>query len=618
MPPCPPAALMQGGSGTAWLRFAAPLRVVRADAVGGVMPALVDIDAANAAGLWAAGFIAYDAAPAFDAALAVHPDAAGPLLWFGIFAAPQRMPPGWVPPPAATPCPDWRPSVTAAAHAAAVEDIRGCIARGETYQVNLTHRLRAAAPDDAFALFATMANAQRGRHMAWVDTGGIVLASASPELFFALDGTTIVSRPMKGTAPRGPDADSDRRRAARLAASAKNRAENLMIVDMVRNDLGRVAIPGSVRVPRLYDVERYPTVWQMTSTVAAATRAPLPEIFRALFPAASITGAPKVQATRIIARLEDSPRGVYTGCIGWTGPDRRAEFNVAIRTVRIDRAARRAEYGTGGGIVWDSSPESELAECRTKTLVLFERAAPFSLLETLLWRPRTGYRLLRLHLARLAASADYFDIRIDPAAVRGALHAAAAGWPPRAHRVRLLVDGDGTPRIEAAPFDPRAERRPWRIALATDPVDSAGRFLRHKTTHRAVYDRARAAHPDFDDVLLWNERGEITETTVANIALRIRGAWITPAADCGLLRGTMREWLLRRGAIREGILHRNDLRIATEVRLLNSVRGWIRTGEIAEDRGSEVPPSARNAFRGSRGRHVPAKRIAKPDDRGLP
>ncbi len=576
MSPQTPAVLMQADDGAAWLLFAGPTRVLHADTAAKVLPALAEVDQAVAAGSWAAGFIAYDAAPAFDPALAVHPAACGPLLWFGIFPPPERLPAGLAPRAPAPPHLDWRPSVTPAAHAAAVGDIRGCIARGETYQVNLTHRLRAAAPDDAFALFAAMANAQRGRHMAWVDTGDILLASASPELFFSLDGTKIVSRPMKGTAPRGPDAESDRRNAAHLADSAKDRAENLMIVDMVRNDLGRVAIPGSVNVPRLYDVERYPTVWQMTSTVAAETRAPLPAIFRALFPAASITGAPKVQATRIIARIEDSPRGVYTGCIGWVGPNRRAEFNVAIRTVRIDRPSRTAEYGTGGGIVWDSSPESEFVECRTKALVLVERAAPFSLLETLLWRPRMGFRLLDLHLARLLESADYFDIRVDPGTIRDALRAAAVGWPRRPHRVRLLVDTDGAPHVEAAPFDPRSGRRPWRLAFATEPVDSTDRFLRHKTTRRDVYDRARAAHPGFDDALLWNERGEITETTVANIALCIDGEWITPPADCGLLRGTMREWLLRRGTLREGVLRPDDLGRATGARLLNSVRGWIR------------------------------------------
>ncbi len=586
----PPAALMQAGDGAGWLRFGRPLRILRADTGADVLPALAGVEAANAAGLWAAGFVAYDAAPAFDPALAVHPSAAGLLLWFGLFEAPERMPASWRPMAAPPPPIDWRSSSSATAHAGAVEDIRACIARGETYQVNLTHRLRSPAPDDPFALFAAMVRAQRGRHAAWIDSGDLALASASPELFFALDGSRIVSRPMKGTAPRGPDTESDRRIAAGLATSAKNRAENLMIVDMVRNDLGRIAVPGSVRVPRLHEVERYPTVWQMTSTVTAATHAPLTEIFRALFPAASITGAPKVQATRVIARLEDSPRGVYTGCIGWSGPGRRAEFNVAIRTVRVDRRAGTAEYGTGGGIVWDSSPAAEFDECRTKALVLLGHEPPFSLLETMLWRPRGGFRLLNLHMARLADSADYFGTPLDPSAVRRALDGAAAGWPARPHRVRLLVDPDGAPSVEASPFDPRAERRPWRVTLAAGSVDSADRFLRHKTTHRTAYDAARAARPGFDDVLLWNERGEVTESTFANVAVRLGARWITPAAGCGLLRGTFREWLLRRGAIREGIVRREDLAGAGEIRLLNSLRGWIRAEFRApDDAGSPRP-----------------------------
>ncbi len=573
----PPTAWLQADGGAAWLRFGTPVRIVLADAIADVLPALAEVEAANAAGLWAAGFVAYDAAPAFDAALAVHPAATGPRLWFGIYPPPGRLPAGWMPAVASPPRLEWRASATAEAHASAVADIRACIAQGETYQVNLTHRLRAAAPADPFALFAAMVRAQRGRHAAWIDAGDVVLASASPELFFSLDGTQIVSRPMKGTAPRGPDTASDRLTAAALAASAKDRAENLMIVDMVRNDLGRIAVPGSVCVPRLYDIERYPTVWQMTSTVTAATHAPLTEIFRALFPAASITGAPKVQATRIIARLEDSARGAYTGCIGWSAPGRRAEFNVAIRTTVIDRVAGTAVYGTGGGIVWDSSPGAEYDECRTKALVVAEPLAEFSLLETMLWRPRGGFRLLDLHLARLEDSAAYFGVPVDPAAIRIALDGAADRWTASPHRVRLLVDAEGGPRIEAAPFDPRVERRTWRIALAADPVDSGDRFLRHKTTQRAVYERARTARPGFDDVLLWNERGEITESTMANVAVRMDGEWITPAADCGLLPGTLRAWMLQRGTLREGRILRHDLARASDVRLLNSVRGWIRT-----------------------------------------
>ena len=392
-----PAANAEAGPGTValqdgaalaasrppWLVLRRPAGVVEARAAGDVAAALGEVRAQVARGRIAAGFLAYEAAPAFDPALRVRPAGPGPLLWFGLYDAASVERRRGLPRLPAGPfvCGPWAPEVAAPAYAAAVARVRELIADGWTYQVNLSQRLRAPWRGDPWALFAQLCRRQRARHAAFAHAGGHVVCSASPELFFALDGDRVVSRPMKGTAPRGAlgaasPAAADLAVAEALRRSEKDRAENVMIVDMVRNDLGRVARVGSVRAERLFEVEGYPTVWQMVSTVTAETAADPGEILAALFPCASITGAPKVSAMRAIADLETSPRGVYTGCLGYWAPGRRAAFNVAIRTVEIDHAAGRAAYGTGGGVVWDSTPAGEAAETLWKAAVLPSFRAP--------------------------------------------------------------------------------------------------------------------------------------------------------------------------------------------------------------------------------------------------
>jgi para-aminobenzoate synthetase/4-amino-4-deoxychorismate lyase len=345
-----------------------------------------------------------------------------------------------------------------------------------------------------------------------------------------------------------------------------------MIVDMVRNDLGRIARTGTVKTTRLFDVERYPTVWQLTSTVEAESEASLPEIFSALFPSASVTGAPKVRTMAIIGELEASPRGNYTGAAGWLAPGGDASFNVSIRTVWIDRAAGEALYGTGGGVVWDSDAESEYAECLAKTRILADPVRSFDLLETLKWEPDAGYTLLTEHLDRLAESAAYFGFAVCRDTVAERLRGAAATWTaPR--RVRLLAAPDGALRIEHAAWSP-PPAPPTRVAWAPAPVHTSEIRLYHKTTDRQIYDEARRARPDCDDVLLWNERGELCEATVANVAARIGGDWITPPLSCGLLPGVMRRRLLETGRLREGVIPRREITPGTELALFNSVRGW--------------------------------------------
>jgi para-aminobenzoate synthetase/4-amino-4-deoxychorismate lyase len=469
---------------------------------------------------------------------------------------------------------DWRPTLTRGEYARALCAIHEAIGAGEVYQVNYTFRLRAPYEGDLLPLFWQLYERQPVPYAAYLDTGAHAIASLSPELFFALDGERITTRPMKGTAPRGLTRADDLQHAERLTRCPKNRAENLMIVDMARNDLGRIARIGSVRVPRLFEAERYATLWQMTSTVVACTDAPLPEIFRALFPAASITGAPKIRATHVIHALERVPRGVYTGAIGVVLPDRHAQFNVAIRTLHYDKVAAQLTFGVGSGIVWDSEQVAEYEECLTKAQVLFAPRPAFELLETLLWRRGRGYFLLEAHLQRLCDSANYFGFAVDADAVRHQLLTVAERFTAPRYRVRLRVNRYGEAQVEHAPLSP--ERRVWRVALAHEPVDPREVFLYHKTTHRQVYERARAARSDCDDVILWNTRGEITESTLANVVVRVDGRYYTPPVACGLLAGVYREHLLQRGLLRERVLTPDDLRRAEAVYLINSVRGRIR------------------------------------------
>lgn len=556
-----------------WLVFGQPVQVLQATALPEVLDVLRRAEqAVELEGLHAAGFLSYEAAPAFDRSLRVQGGSATPLAWFGLFHAPDVL----------TDLEDgadftvgpWQPALSRDRYLQAIHRIKEQIARGYTYQVNFTFPLHAAFVGDPWALFTRLSRSQRADYAAYVDTGRHVVCSASPELFFHLADGVLTSRPMKGTAGRGRTLAEDEAQAAWLRASEKNRAENVMIVDMVRNDMGRVAQWGSVAVPSLFDVERYPTLWQMTSTVTARTAASRLEVFQALFPCASVTGAPKVSTMGIIADLEPRPRGVYTGAVGWMAPGGRAQFNVAIRTVVVDRLAGQATYGVGSGVVWDSDAGHEYEECLLKARVLTAQPPDFELLETMRWTPKEGYFLLDRHLRRLADSAMYFGVPVDLVQVDRQLAELAGSLPSRSHRVRLLVDQKGVARLEAQPLPVEPQDRPVRIGLAPHPVDSKDPFLYHKTTRRTVYDAARRARPDCEDVLLWNEQGQITETTIANIVVRLGRELVTPPVDCGLLGGTLRGWLLEQGQLVEGAVLLSDLARCSGLYLLNSVRGW--------------------------------------------
>ncbi len=555
-----------------WLLFRCPIRVHAAYSHEAILPVLKTVEhEVSARGLYAAGFVAYEAGHAFNPSCAVTSSSGSfPLIWFGIYKNPEQIsfPSFSEESPVEI---KWSPSVSGNEYQTCFSKIKEYIKAGDTYQVNYTYRLRALFSEDPWIFFVRMVNAQGYGYGAFIDTADWTVCSASPELFFSLEGEHLISRPMKGTSKRGLWQTDDLEKAVWLAKSEKNRAENVMITDMVRNDMGRIADVDRVEVLSLLDIEKYPTLWHMMSTVCCQTKANITDIFCALFPAASITGAPKVRTMQIIAELENSPRKIYTGAIGYIFPERRAQFNVAIRTVLLDKRNKIAEYGVGGGIVWDSESADEMQECRTKARILVQPMPLFELLETILWTPENGYYLLDDHLKRMKGSADYFSRHINIEMILKKLKALEVKLSLMPHKIRLMVSQDGEPTLEADLLS--SIPQPYRICVAKQPVDSNDPFLYHKTTFRHAYEQALTESPGYDDVLLWNERGELTESCFANVVVELNGRLRTPSISSGLLPGTYRSFLIQQGAIEEEIINIKDLRRCSKIYLINSVRG---------------------------------------------
>jgi len=569
-------------------RLAEPVGVLEATRAGEVVAVLEAAAAAAGRGLWVAGFVSYEAAPGLDPALTVRaregedPFAALPLAWFGMF---ERAEETTLPLPRDEGVPQapggtWAPTTPRDRFESSVDRIRQLIAAGETYQVNHTMRLRSRVEGDPRGLYRDLCYAQRGAYSAYLDLGRYRVLSASPELFFELRDGAIVTRPMKGTAPRGRWPEEDRAVAKRLLASAKDRAENAMIVDLLRNDFGRISKTGSVTWADVFQVERYETVWQLTTTVSSVLEADvgLAGVFRGLFPSGSVTGAPKVRTMEIIGELEDSPRGVYCGAVGYLAPagsDRPdARFSVAIRTVTMDTSSGTAEYGVGGGITWDSDAEAEYEEAVAKAHVLTARRPDFELLETMRLDPVEGIENLDRHLQRLTGSADYFGFHFDEEEIREAVEKSVASAPPATGRVRLTLRKDGTVQVATTPL--ASEPDVVRVAIDDVPQDRGDVFVFHKTSLRARFEEARRRHPDTDDVVLVNDRGEVTESTIANVAVRVAGRWVTPPVEAGSLPGIGRAVALEAGRLTEAPITIDDVRSSDEVALISDTRGWRR------------------------------------------
>jgi para-aminobenzoate synthetase/4-amino-4-deoxychorismate lyase len=575
-------------------------------------------------GQWCVGWVAYEAAPGLNPHLPV-----------------KALPPGqpyavWAVFDHATPWPDdeahseqslndapsdpsrrvsydlsgdwsagpWQADLDTATVRSRIAQIHELIKAGEVYQVNLTTQLHGpyeGEPSSLWPYFMALRRSQPQGYSLLLDARaacrapGAVL-SVSPELFFDWDGETLTTRPMKGTAARGPDAASDEAAARHLHESAKERAENLMIVDLLRNDLSRVAEVGSVQVPSLFDVQALPTVWQMTSTVTARSRPglKLSEAFAALFPCGSVTGAPKRQAMHHIARLERGPRGIYCGAVGLMAPGGRVTLNVPIRTVCVNTPPPPAPWavhcGIGSGVTLDATADGEIAEWQAKRAFLRRADRPFQLLESM--RLDQGHiPRLDLHLQRLSHSARHFNWRWDDtleSEVREALAQQGQAHPRGVHKLRLLLDPSGGIETQSAPLsgpgsalalagpssDPAADAPLIALQLAAEAMPLADDFIRHKTTHREAY-AAFAPRDGCFDTVLHNPQGQLTEGTIGSLALRLDGRWYTPPLSAGLLPGVMRSVLLEQGVLAERVLYLSDLPRAQGIALFNSVRGWL-------------------------------------------
>jgi len=577
--------------------FDTPLQTLVAHAPDQVKPLLDKVNAFSQQGFWCVGYLRYEAAPAFDAALSVHA-ADGPLAWFGVYAQALPWPDEGMEGDTAG-CVHWHSALSRPEFDAHMAGIHQAIAAGEYYQVNYTAPLTGEFTGSALALFKRLHRAQPNAYAACIDTGFEQVLSVSPELFFDWqcgqpgESGRLLTRPMKGTAPRGHSPAEDEALASALLASPKERAENVMIVDLLRNDVSRIAEPFSVKVPALFKVQTLPTVFQMVSDVTARTRpgTTLTDVFGALFPCGSITGAPKVQAMRAIRDLEPAPRGIYCGAIGVVRPGGHATFNVAIRTVTL--RDHQATCGIGSGITFDATAEAEWQEWQHKRGFLNRASEAFELLETL--RLENGaYVNLRAHLARISKAARHFGYVFDETLMRRALdtlatdalaedvsgsrradsQADASATPTTAWRVRLLLNAHGQPHLEK--FILNSAPAFVNIALAAIPFEaSKSEFTRFKTTWRVHYEAFTPTNPNVFDTLLYNAQGELTECTRGNIALLLDGRWVTPPLHCGLLDGVGREMYLANGRLSEAVVRVDDLPRVQALAFVNSLRGWL-------------------------------------------
>lgn len=554
--------------------YADPVRIVRADTVAEVAPALASLRAALRDGLHAAGYVTYDAAAAFEPVLGDGAAAGRPLLWFGLFTGYADCP------DVAALLPDaagaWSgavmPQIDRAAYDDAFAAVQARIVAGTLYQANLTYRATLRALGDPLSLYARLRATSRAGHCALIATGEAHILSLSPELFFALDAGRLTCRPMKGTARRKPVAADDAAVAAALATDPKQRAENLMIVDLMRNDLSRVAVAGSVAVPDLFAVESYPTVHQLVSTVTAdlSPGRDALDVLAALFPCGSVTGAPKIAAMQAIAEIEQAPRGLYTGAIGRLDAGGDAAFNVAIRTLIVPHGAAVATLGAGGGIVADSTAAEEWDEARAKTAFLGRGARAPDLIETMAFDPEHGIALLDRHLQRMAASAHAFGFAFDRHAARNALQAATFRLRGQ-RRVRLVLSASGAVAIEVAPLLPMPEG-PVDVAVVPLPVAPADIRLCHKTSDRAFYDDSRRAAGTFE-VVYERLDGALTEGSFTSLFVPRDGLLATPPLAEGLLPGVLRAELIAQGRAIERRLIAADL--ARGFLIGNALRGLI-------------------------------------------
>ena len=596
-PDCPPFVLLDDAraeAAAAARLFTDPVTILTAGSAAEVPALLAGLDAAAARGLHAAGFLSYEAGKGLEPAWRGGVDAAtgvAPLGWFGLFASVLRIDADRVADLLPDPASAWvgpvKPRIARADYVAAVEDVLAFIRAGDIYQANLTFRADVPVAGDPLAVYARLRRTARAGYGGFIWTGEQAIASLSPELFFALRGRQVVARPMKGTAARQADPAGDAAAARALAEDPKQRAENLMIVDLIRNDLSRVAEPGSVAVPDLFRVESFPTIHQLVSDVGA--RLPVGtgavDVLRAAFPCGSITGAPKVRAMEIIDALEGEARGLYTGSIGFVGADGDAAFNVAIRTLVFPPSAAQgglqdtpscATLGLGSGIVADSVPGEEWRECLAKGEFVDAAGESFDLIETMFFDPVDGIQRLEGHLTRMKASAAALGFAFDRHGARNSLQSATFRLRSAA-RVRMRLAPSGALAVEVSPL-PRLAELPVPVAVCAAPMGPGDFRVAHKTSLRAPYDAARR-ESGAAEVVFVDEPGFVTEGSWSNIFVERDGVLLTPPLALGLLPGVLRGELIDKGRAVESHLRLADL--VDGFFIGNSLRGLI-PAQLAE------------------------------------
>lgn len=568
--------------------FLNPVQILTLENLDEMSALFLQVEEAQRSGNFVAGYFSYECGEHFEKISPAAANATGmPLAWFGVYRRAYVFNhrsgcfEGELPEELLENCLDKRDFAVSDAQLQISEDVYSSkidaiheyIRSGEIYQVNLTDKFTFGFSGSPVALFAAVNAAQPVPYSAFINLGERHILSFSPELFFRIRDQRIVTRPMKGTVRRGRTLEEDAVIASWLKSDSKNCAENVMIVDLLRNDIGRLCEFGSVRVEELFSVEKYDTLFQMTSTVSGTLRPGLClyDIFKGVFPSGSITGAPKIRAMQIISELERCPRGVYTGAIGFFSPARESLFNVAIRTVLLQ--GDRGEMGVGGGITIDSLASDEYGECLLKAEFLKRPGPSFELIESLLWNGQ--YPLLAAHLQRMENSARYFGYVFDRSRAQELLHSNARQLSSGvSFKVRLTLDRTGKMTIGNTTVNRNGET--GLVTVSPVRTSSADRFLYHKTTHRQLYRDMfdRAKRDGYDDLLFFNERDELTEGAISNVFAEIGGKLLTPPVACGLLPGVYRQQLLATNAsAEERVLTMEDLLSADAVYVCNAVRG---------------------------------------------
>ncbi|MGH1352192.1 MAG: aminodeoxychorismate synthase component I [Methyloligellaceae bacterium] len=582
--------------GTAFL-FKDPSSIVTTSSISDVPQALQQIEKAVANGLYAAGFFSYELGYAFEQRLRCRmpSDLKVPLIWFGLFEDAEQLDRDGVRDFLKADdnsqdygFEDFELALSREQYRSAFEKAQENISSGNIYQLNLTFNAHFQFHGNSKALYRDLKHKQRMNNGAFIQSKEFDVISASPELFLAIDGDQVRTVPMKGTAKRGYTSAQDAEICAELQNDLKSQAENLMIVDLMRNDLGRISEIGEVRVPELFAIETYPTLHQLVSHVTSTLRPgiSISEWVSALYPPGSITGAPKVRAMEIIHETESEQRGVYTGTIGMFLPEmqkpRQTYFNVGIRTLTLWPDGR-GELGIGSGVVSDSRADDEYDECILKMKFVSDAVTDFQLIETYAYSPEEGYHYYNYHIERLRKSAAYFNYRFDQAAVEAALRETEEEIRGGYYRVRLLLSADGSLSITPTQTEAPKPDGVMRFVISDKRINKDNIYLYHKTTNRNFYDEEHAretADNRCDEVLFLNEDGQITEGSRTNIFIERDGILLTPPIESGLLAGTMRAELIATGRAKESVLTKDDLNSKGQVYLGNSVRGLLKAIQV--------------------------------------